>query len=115
MDAHSLTGNKLNLSLPEFRSGDTVKVNIKVKEGERERTQLFEGVVIRRSGSGSGASFAVRRVSLEVGVERTFLLNSPAVHSVEVVRRGGVRRSRVNYLRGRSGRKARIKEKMNLK
>ena len=79
-------------------------------EGDRQRTQVFEGVVIRKRGGGPGASFTVRRISHEIGVERTFLLHSPAVQAVEVTRRGKVRRARLYYLRGRSGRAARIKE-----
>ena len=100
-----------NDSIEQFNSGDTVKVSIKVREGDRERTQVFQGVVIRKRGSGPGASFTVRRVTYEIGVERTFLMNSPVVESVQVVRRGAVRRSRLYYLRGLSGRAARIREK----
>ena len=91
-------------------AGDTVRVGIRVTEGQRTRTQVFEGVVIRNRGSGPGASFTVRRISHEVGVERTFLLHSPSVEAVQVIRRGAVRRARLYYLRGLSGRAARIKE-----
>ena len=110
MDAHDLISIKPNLDVQEFQPGDTVRVSSRVREGDRERTQVFEGVVMRKRGKGPGASFTVRRVAHEVGVERTFLLHSPAVEAVNVVRRGKVRRARLNYLRGLSGRRARIKE-----
>ena len=111
MDAHQLVEVEPNPKIQEFRPGDTVRVSIRVKEGDRERTQLFEGVVIRKRGNGPGATFTVRRVTQEVGVERTFLLYSSTVEAVEVVTAGAVRRARLNYLRGLSGRKARIKER----
>jgi large subunit ribosomal protein L19 len=110
MDAHHLIDIEPNPKVQDFGPGDTVRVSIKVTEGDRQRTQVFEGVVIRKRGSGPGASFTVRRISHEIGVERTFLLHSPAVQAVEVTRRGKVRRARLYYLRGRSGRAARIKE-----
>ena len=110
MDAHHLITVKPNSKVQEFQPGDTVRVSIRVTEGDRQRTQVFEGVVIRRRGKGPGATFTVRRVTHEIGVERTFPLHSPAVEGVQVVRRGAVRRSRLYYLRGRSGRAARIKE-----
>ena len=100
-----------NPAIEEFQPGDTVRVNIRVTEGERTRTQAFQGVVIRKRGGGPGASFTVRRVSYEIGVERTFLMHSPNVESVTVTRRGKVRRARLYYLRGLSGRAARIKER----
>jgi large subunit ribosomal protein L19 len=111
MDAHDLVAVEPNPKVAKFRPGDTVKVSTKVKEGDRERTQVFEGVVIGTKGRGPGASFTVRRVTHEVGVERNFLLHSPAVEAVEVVRKGVVRRARLNYIRDRSGRQARIKER----
>lgn len=111
MEAHQLVQLKPNPNIEEFQPGDTVRVDIRVTEGERTRLQAFQGVVIRKRGGGPGASFTVRRVSYEIGVERTFLINSPNVESVNVVRRGKVRRSRLYYLRGRSGRAARIKER----
>ena len=111
MEAYELIQLEPNPNIEEFRPGDTVRVDIKVTEGDRTRTQAFQGVVIRRRGGGPGASFTVRRVSHEVGVERTFLLHSPNVESVSVTRRGKVRRSRLYYLRGLSGRAARIKER----
>ena len=96
--------------IAEFRSGDTVKVTIKIKEGDRERSQAFQGTVIRSRGKGTGATFTVRRVSYGIGVERTFPFQSPLVESVEVMRRVKVRKARLYYLRGRYGRAARIKE-----
>jgi len=110
MDAHDLITIEPNPKIQEFGPGDTVRVSINVVEGDRQRIQNFEGVVIRKRGNGPGASFTVRRISYEIGVERTFLLNSPGVDAVETVRRGKVRRARLYYLRGLSGRAARIKE-----
>lgn len=97
--------------IPVFRPGDTVKVHVKVVEGTRERIQVFEGVVIRRRGSGLSETFTVRRVSYGVGVERTFPLHSPRIARIEVVRRGKVRRARLYYLRQRKGKAARIKDR----
>jgi large subunit ribosomal protein L19 len=94
-----------------FRPGDTVRVHVKVVEGEKERTQLFEGIVIRKRGEGMRASFTVRRISYGVGVERTFPLHSPRIEKVEVVRKSRVRRSKLYYLRGLAGKAARLKEK----
>src|SRR5256885_15386421 len=94
-----------------FAAGDTGRVYVKVVEGEKERTQLFEGIVIRRRGEGARASFTVRRISYGVGVERTFPLHSPRIERVEVVRRSRVRRSKLYYLRGLAGKAARLKEK----
>ena len=111
MEAHELVQLEPNPNIEEFQPGDTVRVEIRVTEGERTRLQAFQGVVIRKRGGGPGASFTVRRVSYEIGVERTFLMHSPNVESVRVTRRGKVRRSRLYYLRGRSGRAARIKER----
>jgi large subunit ribosomal protein L19 len=96
--------------IQEFQPGDSVRVSVKVVEGERERTQVFEGVVIRRRRAGSSSSFTVRRVTHGVGVERTFLVHSPRVEKVQVTRRGRVRRAKLYYLRGLTGRAARIKE-----
>jgi large subunit ribosomal protein L19 len=111
MDAHNLVTLEANPNVDAFRSGDTVVVSIKVVEGERQRSQMFEGVVIRSRGNGPGTTFTVRRVAHGVGVERTFMNHSPAVESVRVLKRGKVRRARLRYLRGLSGRKARIKER----
>ncbi len=94
-----------------FGPGDTVRVHVKVVEGEKERTQLFEGVVIRKRGEGARASFTVRRISYGVGVERTFPLHSPRIERVERVRHGRVRRSKLYYLRGLAGKAARLREK----
>ena len=94
-----------------FVPGDTVRVQVKIVEGEKERIQAFEGVVIRRRGEGGRASFTVRRISYGVGVERTFPLHSPRIDRVQVVRRGVVRRSKLYYLRGLAGKAARLKEK----
>lgn len=94
-----------------FYPGDTVKVNVRVVEGDKERIQPFEGVIMRRRSNGTGSTFTVRRMSFGVGIERTFPLHSPRVESVEVVRRGAVRRAKLYYLRQRSGKRARIKEK----
>jgi large subunit ribosomal protein L19 len=96
---------------PAFSPGDTVKVNVRVVEGSRERVQAFQGVVIRRRGGGISETFTVRKMSFGVGVERTFPLHSPSVASIEVVTRGAVRRSKLYYLRDRVGKAARIKEK----
>jgi large subunit ribosomal protein L19 len=97
--------------LPDFSPGDTVRVNVRVAEGGRERIQIFEGVVIARNGGGARASFTVRKLSFGVGVERIFPLHAPIIHSIEVVRRGDVRRAKLYYLRDRGGKSARIKEK----
>ncbi|HEY87520.1 MAG TPA: 50S ribosomal protein L19 [Dehalococcoidia bacterium] len=102
---------KPNPNIPTLASGDTVKVGARIIEGEKERTQLFQGVVIKVRHGGVGANFTVRRVAYGVGVERTFPLYSPLVEKVEVVRHGKVRRARLYYLRGLSAKKARIKEK----
>ena len=93
-----------------FGPGDTVRVQVKVIEGEKERLQAFEGVVIRKRGGGAGASFTVRRISYGVGVERTFPLHSPRIDRIDVLRKGKVRQAKLYYLRGKVGREARIKE-----
>jgi large subunit ribosomal protein L19 len=98
-------------SLPEFRAGDTLKVGVKVVEGERTRVQNYEGVCIARSNCGMGSSFTVRKMSFGEGVERVFPLYSPNIESIEVVRRGVVRRAKLYYLRGRTGKSARIAER----
>src|SRR3569623_150096 len=97
--------------IPEFRPGDTLKVGVKVVEGERTRVQNYEGVCIARSNKGMGSNFTVRKISFGEGVERVFPLYSPNVDSIEVVRRGAVRRAKLNYLRGRTGKAARIAER----
>ena len=98
-------------AIPEFRPGDTLKVGVKVVEGDRARVQNFEGVCIARSNKGIGSNFTVRKISFGEGVERVFPLYSPAVDSIEVVRRGAVRRAKLYYLRGRRGKSARIAER----
>jgi large subunit ribosomal protein L19 len=97
--------------IPDFRAGDTVKVHVRVVEGERERIQVFEGIVIRRRGSGLSKTFTVRKLSFGVGVERTFPLYSPMIAKIEVVTRGDVRRAKLYYLRSRVGKKAKVKER----
>jgi large subunit ribosomal protein L19 len=97
--------------LPDFQPGDTLKVGVKVKEGDRSRTQIYEGVCIARSGGGINESFTVRKISYGEGVERVFPFYSPMVESVEVVRRGRVRRAKLYYLRGLTGKSARIAER----
>lgn len=97
--------------LPDFRSGDTVAVHYKIKEGDRERIQVFEGVVIAKKGGGARETFIVRKVSYGVGVERIFPLHSPLIDKIEVKRQGKVRRAKLYYLRGRSKKASRIKEK----
>jgi large subunit ribosomal protein L19 len=101
----------LRTDLPEFRPGDTVKVHVRVVEGNRERVQVFQGVVIRRSGGGIRETFTVRKISFGVGVERTFPLHSPSIATLELVQRGRVRRAKLYYLRDLRGKKARIKER----
>ena len=97
--------------IPEFRPGDTVRVHVKVVEGAKERVQAFEGVVIKRRGGGINETFTVRRVSYGVGVERCFPVHMPRIQKIEVVRKGKVRRAKLFYLRKRSGKAARIKER----
>jgi len=97
--------------IPEFRAGDTLKVHVKVVEGNRSRVQVFQGVCIRVQGSGVGRTFTVRKVSFGVGVERTFPLNSPIFETIEVVTRGDVRRAKLYYLRNLRGKAAKIKER----
>ena len=97
--------------LPDFKSGDTIKVHVRVVEGEKERIQIFEGVVIGIKGSGNGRSFTVRKVSGGIGVERIFPLNSPMLNSIEITRHGKVRRAKLNYLRERVGKRARVQER----
>ena len=106
-----LQGAQVRKDLPEFRPGDTIRVHVRLKEGEseKERIQQFEGVVIRKRGKLTGASFTVRRVSFGIGIERIFPIHSPTIGAIEVVSRGRVRRAKLYYLRGRKGKSARIK------
>ncbi len=101
----------LRTDIPRFQAGDTLKVHVKVVEGSRTRVQVFQGVCIRRSGSGLKATFTVRKVSFGVGVERTFPLHTPIIDKIEVATRGDVRRAKLYYVRGRRGKAAKIKEK----
>lgn len=107
---HQIAEEQLRKDLPDFRPGDTLKVHVKVKEGNRERVQVFEGVVIKRRGGGVSETFTVRKISYGVGVERTFPLHTPKIDKIEVARRGKVRRAKLYYLRALRGKAARIKE-----
>lgn len=101
----------MRTDVPDFRPGDTVKVHVRVVEGNRSRIQVFQGAVIRRQGSGSRETFTARKVSFGVGVERTFPVHSPVIDRIEIVTRGDVRRAKLYYLRSRRGKAARIREK----
>ena len=105
-----LTKKQLRNDIPDFKAGDTVKVYVKIQEGDKTRTQLFEGVCIARNGGGISETFTVRKISYSVGVERIFPLHSPIIDRIEVVKIGKVRRAKLHYLRGLSGKAARIKE-----
>ncbi|KEO82895.1 50S ribosomal protein L19 [Tumebacillus flagellatus] len=105
-----ITAEQIRSDIPAFKAGDTVRVHVKVKEGNRERIQVFEGVVIKRRGGGISATYTVRKVSYGVGVERTFPLHSPKIEKIEVMRRGRVRRAKLYYLRNLTGKAARIRE-----
>ncbi len=112
MEAAQLIRTDPNPNIPPFGPGDTVRVNFRIREGDRERIQAFQGVVIRlQNGTGPAASFTVRRISSGIGIERIFPIHSPLTESLEVTRRGSVRRAKLYYLRGLQGRAARIKEK----
>ena len=101
----------MKTEVPEFKVGDTVKVHIKIKEGNRERIQIFEGFVLKRQNGGIGETFTVRKISSGVGVEKTFPIHSPLVEKIEVVKLGKVRRARLHYMRQRTGKSARIKSR----
>ena len=105
-----VTESQLRDDLPDFRPGDTVIVNVRIREGEKERIQAFEGVVINREGRGIAEKYTVRKISSGIGVERTFPVHSPIVESVQILRRGKVRRAKLFYLRKRSGKSARLTE-----
>ena len=107
----SVTNEYMKSDIPAFNVGDTVKVHVKIKEGNRERIQIFEGFVLKRQGGGIGETFTVRRIASGVGVEKTFPIHSPLVEKIEVVRRGKVRRARLHYMRQRTGKSAKIKTK----
>jgi large subunit ribosomal protein L19 len=108
---NSVETDFMRVDIPAFQSGDTIKVHVKIREGDKERIQVFEGVVIRRHRGKMGASFTVRKISYGVGVERIFPVHSPQIDRVELLRRGRVRRSRLYYLRHLVGKAARIREK----
>ena len=108
----AINAENLKAEVPSFEIGDTVKVHVKIREGERERIQIFEGTVIARNNSGISETFTVRRVSYGVGVERVFPVHSPNVEKVELVRHGKVRRSKLYYLRDRVGKAAKVKEQI---
>lgn len=106
----NIEAEQMKQTVPEFRVGDTVKVSAKIKEGNRERIQIFEGTVIKRQGGSNRETFTVRKNSNGVGVEKTWPLHSPTIEKIEVIRRGKVRRAKLNYLRDRVGKKAKVKE-----
>jgi large subunit ribosomal protein L19 len=106
----AIEAEQIRNDLPSFNVGDTVKVHVKIKEGNRERIQVFEGIVLKRQNGGLRETFTVRRLAYGVGVERTFPVNSPIVEKIEVTRRGKVRRAKLFYLRGRVGKAAKVKE-----
>ena len=109
----SITQEYVRTDIPEFSVGDTVKVYLKVKEGNKERIQVFEGFVLKRQNGGVSETFTVRKISSGVGVEKTFPLHSPKIEKIELVRKGDVRRAKLNYMRQRTGKAARIKSKEN--
>ena len=115
LEAEAIEKFKATKSIPEFRPGDTLRVGVKVVEGDRTRVQAYEGVCIARANKGMGSSFTVRKISFGEGVERVFPLYSPNVESIEVVRKGVVRRAKLYYLRGRRGKSARIAERRDHK
>ena len=105
----TITKEYMKSDIPEFNIGDTVRVHVKIKEGNRERIQVFEGFVLKRQNGGISEPFTVRRIASGVGVEKTFPLHSPWVEKIEVVRKGRVRRAKLNYMRGRTGKAAKIR------
>lgn len=115
IEAENIAKFLANKTIPDFRPGDTLKVGVKVVEGERTRVQAYEGVCIARSNKGMGSNFTVRKMSFGEGVERVFPLYSPNVDSIEVVRKGAVRRAKLYYLRGRTGKAARIAERRDMR
>lgn len=107
---NEVTKSQLKSDIPEFRSGCTVRVHVKIKEGDKSRIQVFEGLVIGKQGGGIAETFTVRKISNQIGVERTFPIHSPIIDKIEVIRVGKVRRNKLRYLRGLSGKASRIKE-----
>ena len=110
---NDITQDYIREDIPEFNVGDTLKVHIKIKEGARERIQVFEGFVLKKQGGGVSETFTVRRIASGVGVEKTFPVNSPRIDRIEFVKKGDVRRAKLNYMRKRTGKAARIKTKGN--
>ena len=110
----SVVQDYLKADIPAFNVGDTVKVHVKIKEGNRERIQIFEGFVLKRQNGGIGETFTVRRIASGVGVEKTFPIHSPLVEKIEVVRKGDVRRARLHYMRARTGKSVKIKTKEDM-
>ena len=108
----AIEAEQLRNDLPDFQVGDTVKVHIKIKEGNKERVQVFEGTVLKRQNGGARETFTVRRFASGVGVEKTFPVNSPVIEKVDIVRRGKVRRAKLYYLRDRVGKAAKVKERL---
>jgi large subunit ribosomal protein L19 len=111
----AIEGAQLKQDITNFQIGDTVKVHVRIKEGNRERVQVFEGTVMKKQNGGLRETFTVRRISYGVGVEKTFPLHSPVIEKIEVVRRGKARRAKLYYLRGRVGKSAKVKEKVFVK
>ena len=107
----NIENEQMRVDIPDFKPGDSIKVHARIKEGDKERIQVFQGVVIRKRKGGTGATFTVRKISYGIGVERIFPLHSPTIDKIEVITRGKVRRSRLYYMRKRRGKAARIKEK----
>ena len=107
----NLEKEQMRLDIPDFKPGDTIKVHARIKEGEKERIQIFQGFVLRKRKGGTNATFTVRKVSYGIGVERIFPLHSPNISKIEIITRGKVRRGRLYYMRKRKGKAARIKEK----
>ncbi len=107
---NEVTARQLRTDIPDFSSGDTIKVYVRIVEGKKERLQVFEGVVIQRRGGGVSETFTVRKISSGIGVERTFPINTPSISRIEVVKKGKVRRNKITYMRKLSGKAARIKE-----
>lgn len=107
----AITSEYMKNDIPEFRPGDSVKIHVRIKEGEKERIQIFEGLVIKRRGGGISETFTVRKISYGIGVERTFPVHAPVIARIEVTRKGKVRRAKLNYIRTLSAKAARIKER----
>ena len=107
---NEITKDQMKSDLPDLRPGQTVRVDVKIKEGDKSRIQAYEGIVVKVQGSGIGKTFTVRKISSGIGVERTFPLHSPVIDNITIVRKGKVRRARLFYLRNRSGKSAKIKE-----